>query len=134
MEKIKVSWTKDEFNAYILIYAAQTNFIETDEEKAFIESRINKTIIDKIHKENNCPSIHNNDTRWKLKNNQRIHLHIGTAEVIAKAIIFGDPIEKGHSANVLFILEKPVAAIMDSLLLVLFLINISCSSTLSPNV
>ena len=54
-----------------------------------------------------------NDTRWKLKNNQRVHLHIGTAEVIAKAIIFGDPIEKGQSANVLFILEKPVAAIMD---------------------
>ena len=51
MEKIKVSWTKDEFNAYILIYAAQTNFIETDEEKDFIESRIDKTIIDKIHKE-----------------------------------------------------------------------------------
>ena len=38
-----------------------------------------------------------NDTRWKLKNNQRIHLHIGTAEVIAKAIVFDDPIEKGQS-------------------------------------
>ena len=51
MEKITISWTKDEFNAYILIYAAQTNLIETSEEKDFIESRINKTIIDKIHKE-----------------------------------------------------------------------------------
>ena len=54
-----------------------------------------------------------NDTRWKLKNNQRVHLHIGTAEVIAKAITSDDPISKGQSGNVLFILENEVAAIMD---------------------
>ena len=51
MEKITVSWTKEEFNAYILIYAAQTNFIESEDEKDFIESKIDKNIIDKIHKE-----------------------------------------------------------------------------------
>ena len=28
-----------------------------------------------------------NDTKWKLKNNQRVHIHIGTAQVIAKALI-----------------------------------------------
>ena len=54
-----------------------------------------------------------NDTRWKLKNNQRVHLHIGTTEVVAKAIISDGPITKGQSGNVLFILEKEVAAIMD---------------------
>ena len=53
-----------------------------------------------------------NDTRWKLKNNQRVHLHIGTTEVVAKAIISDGPISKGQSGNVLFILEKEVAAIM----------------------
>ncbi len=40
-----------------------------------------------------------NDTRWKLKNNQRVHLHIGTTEVVAKAIISDGPITKGQSGN-----------------------------------
>ena len=38
-----------------------------------------------------------NDTRWKLKNNQRVHLHIGTAEVIAKAITSDDPISVSYT-------------------------------------
>ena len=52
------------------------------------------------------------DTKWKLKNRQRVHLHIGTAEVIAKAVL-PKPLEGGQSGNVLFWLEKPVAALMD---------------------
>ena len=52
------------------------------------------------------------DTKWKLKNRQRVHLHIGTAEVIAKAVL-AKPLEAGQSGNVLFLLEKPVAALMD---------------------
>ena len=54
-----------------------------------------------------------NDTKWKLKNNQRVHIHIGTAQVIAKALISEKSIAKSQSTNVLFILDKPVAAIMD---------------------
>jgi len=54
------------------------------------------------------------DTRWKLKNRQRIHLHIGTAEVIAKVVVSDkDPLEAGQEGNALLLLEKPVAAIMD---------------------
>jgi hypothetical protein len=45
------TWTKEEFKAYLLIYAAQTDFKETNEELEFIESRFNKDIINKIHKE-----------------------------------------------------------------------------------
>ncbi|MBC8345921.1 MAG: selenocysteine-specific translation elongation factor [Candidatus Marinimicrobia bacterium] len=52
------------------------------------------------------------DTRWKLKNRQRVHLHIGTAEVVAKAVM-ENPLEAGQSGNVLFLLEKPIAAMMD---------------------
>ena len=50
---MKLSWTKDEFLAYLLIYAAQINQIETEEEKEFIESRFDSKILKKIYKEIN---------------------------------------------------------------------------------
>ena len=53
MEDIKLSWTKDEFLAYLLIYAAQINQIETEEEKEFIESRFDSKILKKVYKEIN---------------------------------------------------------------------------------
>ena len=53
MEDIKLSWTRDEFIAYLLIYAAQINQIETEEEKEFIESRFDSKILRKIYKEIN---------------------------------------------------------------------------------
>lgn len=52
------------------------------------------------------------DTRWKLKNRQRVHLHLGTAEVVARAVM-QDTLEAGQSGNALFYLEKPIAALMD---------------------
>ena len=36
MEEIKLSWTYNEFKAYLLIYAAESNQVITDEEKEFI--------------------------------------------------------------------------------------------------
>ena len=53
MEDIKLSWTKDEFLAYLIIYAAQINQIETEEEKEFIESRFDSKTLEKIYKEIN---------------------------------------------------------------------------------
>ena len=53
MEDIKLSWTKDEFLAYLIIYAAQINQIETEEEKEFIESRFDSKILKKVYKEIN---------------------------------------------------------------------------------
>ena len=53
MEDFKLSWSKDEFLAYLLIYAAQINQIETEEEKEFIESRFNSKILKKVYKEIN---------------------------------------------------------------------------------
>ena len=53
MEDLKVFWTKDEFLAYLLIYAAQANQIETEEEKEFIESRFDLKILKNIYKEIN---------------------------------------------------------------------------------
>ena len=53
MGDLKVSWEKDEFIAYLLIYAAQANQIETKEEKEFIESRFDLKMLKNIYKEIN---------------------------------------------------------------------------------
>jgi len=53
MEDVKLSWTRDEFIAYLLIYAAQINQIETEEEREFIESRFDSKILSNIYKEIN---------------------------------------------------------------------------------
>jgi selenocysteine-specific elongation factor len=48
----------------------------------------------------------------KLKNRDRVRLHIGTDEVIARLAVLGDkPIEPGESAYVQFVLEAPTVAI-----------------------
>ena len=53
MEDNRIPWSKDEFLAYLLIYAAQINQIETEEEKEFIESRFDPKILKNIYKEIN---------------------------------------------------------------------------------
>ncbi len=54
------------------------------------------------------------DTKWVLKNKQRVHLHIGTAEELATVIIPSKkPLKAGRSCPVIFDLESPVSAAMD---------------------
>ncbi|MEI6575832.1 MAG: hypothetical protein WCO63_06605 [Bacteroidota bacterium] len=48
MEPIKTDWTKEEFNAYVLLYAAEANFFETTHEEAIIRDRINEDTFRKI--------------------------------------------------------------------------------------
>ena len=54
MDNLKLTWTKDEFMAYMLIYASQINQIETEEEKELIQSRFDDQILKKIYKEINA--------------------------------------------------------------------------------
>ena len=48
-----LNWTKEEFKAFLLFYAAQTNFIETQEEIEYIESKFPNEIINRTRKEIN---------------------------------------------------------------------------------
>ena len=54
MENLELTWTKDEFMAYMLIYAAQINQIETEEEKELIKSRFNDQTLKRVYKEINA--------------------------------------------------------------------------------
>jgi len=48
-----LNWTKEEFKAFLLLFAAQTNFIETQEEIEYIESKFPNEIINRTRKEIN---------------------------------------------------------------------------------
>ena len=48
-----LNWTKEEFKAFLLLFAAQTNFIETQEEIEYIESKFPNEIIKRTRKEIN---------------------------------------------------------------------------------
>ena len=48
-----LNWTKEEFKAFLLLFAAQTNFIETQEEIEYIESKFPNEIINRTRKELN---------------------------------------------------------------------------------
>ena len=48
-----LNWTKEEFKAFLLLFAAQTNFIENQEEIEYIESKFPNEIINRTRKEIN---------------------------------------------------------------------------------
>ncbi len=51
MEEFKTNWTREELKAYILLYCANANFIETKEEKEYIKSKVGEEKYRKVHKE-----------------------------------------------------------------------------------
>ena len=51
MEEVKLLWTYNEFKAYVLIYAAESNLVIKDEEKDFIEDQFDSLIIKSMKKE-----------------------------------------------------------------------------------
>ena len=53
------------------------------------------------------------NTKWKIKNKQSVHLHLGTSQVVAKVITYGLTLSSGQSGNVLFELNYPISAIND---------------------
>ncbi len=48
---MEINWTKEEFEIYVLLYAAHCNFIETEEEQHYIISKIIKdeSVYNKMH-------------------------------------------------------------------------------------
>ena len=48
---MNTNWTKEELNAYILIYCANADFTESKDEMDFIKSKLPTSIFKKIHKE-----------------------------------------------------------------------------------
>ena len=53
MEAVNVTWSYDQFKAYLLIFAAESNQVITEEEKEYIESQFDTLLIKTVQKEIN---------------------------------------------------------------------------------
>lgn len=47
----ELDWTRKEFEAYVLLYAAHCNFFESEEELNYILSKVDKKTFHRIHTE-----------------------------------------------------------------------------------
>lgn len=45
----KSNWSRSEFKAYVLLYCAQSNYIETEEERNYIISKVDEKLFNAIH-------------------------------------------------------------------------------------
>ena len=53
MEVVNLTWSYDHFKTYLLIFAAESNQIITEEEKDFIEAQLDTLLVQAIQKEIN---------------------------------------------------------------------------------
>ena len=51
MNEVNVNWDKEQFKAYLLIYAANSNFSESEEEKELILSKVDADVYKQMHRE-----------------------------------------------------------------------------------
>ena len=51
MKDFETKWTKVEFKAYLLLYCAHADYVETEEEKLLITSRVSTKLLKTIHNE-----------------------------------------------------------------------------------
>ena len=98
----KINWTKREFEAYVLLYAAHCNHFESKEEEEYILSRVNKETYHKIHTEvvvdsdrDNLEKIQKyifqndfseNEKEELLKDIKKVFFADGTVDVVEKKV------------------------------------------------
>ncbi|OSY89458.1 hypothetical protein WH52_02145 [Tenacibaculum holothuriorum] len=63
---MSLDWSKREFEVYVLLYAAHCNFIETEEERNYILSKVDEATYNKMHTEIVAESDHINLEKIKL--------------------------------------------------------------------
>lgn len=51
MSEIKTNWSKPEFKAYLMLYAANANYFESEEEVEMIKALVSKDAYKTIHRE-----------------------------------------------------------------------------------
>jgi hypothetical protein len=81
----QTDWTREELKAYLLLYAANANYIETEEEKETILAMVNPETFKRIHRElakdNDYQSIQ------KIQHNlQRFHYSLDGVDQLLKDI------------------------------------------------
>ena len=54
-------------------------------------------------------------TAWSLKTNQRVRIHIGTAEILARVRFYRKKLDKNQTSNVIIIFERPIGVTINDL-------------------
>lgn len=92
MSEYSTNWTKDELIAYMLIYAAKANFVETEEEREIILSRVTRERFDKIHNEIDNDNDYKSVQKIYFALEKHNFSHKDTAAIISeiKALFWSD--------------------------------------------
>lgn len=51
MEEIKNNWTEERFKAYVMLYCANADFVESEDEKELVKSKFGEDMFDSVHVE-----------------------------------------------------------------------------------
>lgn len=78
MSETPSSWSENEFKAYLLLYCAHADFIEKEEEKELIKSKVSDQTYEKIYKEF--------DADGDFQRTQKITNHITSKNLSEKQI------------------------------------------------
>ncbi|MGJ8759255.1 MAG: hypothetical protein ACSHXA_01860 [Polaribacter sp.] len=108
---MNINWTKEEFQTYVLLYAAQSNYIETESESEYILSKVNETLFNRIHTE----IVHDNDyqsmekIKTYLAENKYTHIEKENLLKNIKNVFFADGSVDVLERNVFLLLKKIIA-------------------------
>jgi len=104
----KLDWTKREFEAYVLLYAAHCNHFESSEEEEYILSRVDKKTYHKIHTEVVIDSDENNLNKIQQYVSENKFSHIEKEDLIRdiKNVFFADGSVDVIEKKVFSILKK----------------------------
>ena len=89
---METHWTKNELIAYILLYASQSDLIESNKERNIIISKVDVKTFDKIHKEfekdNDYQSIQKILAGLKAHNYSKMDIDLLLSDI--KVLFFAD--------------------------------------------
>ncbi len=105
---VKSKWTREELVAYILLFAAQSDFVEHNKERNVIISKVDMKTFQKIHNEfdtdNDYQSIEKITSALKQHNYNTNDFNVLFADI--KALFFSDGVFNVNEQNMLRFLEK----------------------------
>ena len=103
-----LNWTKEEFKAFLLLFAAQTNFIETQEEIEYIESKFPNEIINRTRKEINKLNDYQKSEIIvnQIKSNEYVQSDLDEILLEIKELYKSDGVFDSLEQSMLALLEK----------------------------
>lgn len=105
---MELDWTVREFEVFVLLYAAHCNYIETEEERSYILSKVGEEVYNKMHTEIAAESDYTNERKieqYLLENKYSV---LQREELIKdiKQVFFADGTVDAIEKRVFSVLQK----------------------------